>query len=637
KEIDDDKAAFEADAGLQQTLETIPPPWAANLESRFPDLTRRLKEANEQETGAALDQALKFSEEQRLAEAIKLLGELIARSIPDVVPELIAFQESLAQRLAGNEMIAAQSWNAFLPSFLDLLGRRQWDAAAQELARLRDRVSTYVPNVYRDELMPAADQVLSLARDVEARFVANVDGAVSLPSLRFGTIKMGPVRDVQVEGRNLHFRYGAPQVRKLEEICYEDLFRYAEVGLEAPLNKLTHAALWLGELERIGTPRDKARELPSIESAVLEARVEPVLVSLVDEVVVLVRAKIVAATEAVQAFEDLAADKFDKAQQALTDGRYQDAYDGFVSLLENKVLAETEFVKSRKTLIQEGRDEAKKKLPGAQLGRWYRTRAEHLAGESVNKGYRAAITFDLEDEGQLERMKFTEGRLGIVKIEKLSLGPNPPGTDPDEERVEIQHLLRFLPAEEAPKDWLQFHPLTLESPFLYSREMTVRFKARWERPLAFLVSLCGTNVIVLSDDGRRENGRGVHIWQSADLSRPDRIVPQELRNTWIERHPEVLKGDAAHARYFQFEPDRWYRVRFVKGEKTAALYVDERLVFEQPIKQYGAKGQDMVILTYTPMKLDEIRIEGTVDPAWYLRRVVRAARAAKRGAAEDRK
>jgi hypothetical protein len=455
-----------------------------------------------------------------------------------------------------------------------------------------------------------------------------VDGADRLPRLRFGTITMKPVRDVRIEGRIIHFRHGAPQARKIAEVAHEDLFTYAEVEVDQPLPKLVFAVLWLGELVESGTPRTMVEELPTIDTLVLEARADPGLTELVDRITAHVHTVHVAAAKAVQKFEDQAAETFEDAKEDLEEGRYQDAFDAFTRLLEEKALAETEFVKSRKTTIQAYRDEAKKKLPTVQIGGWYRTRAEHLGGESVSKGYyRAALTFDLEDDRQLERMEFTKGRIGIVQIEKLPLGPNPPGTDPDEERIEVQRLLRFFPPEEEPGDWLNRHPLTLEAPFLYSREMTIRFKARWRRPLALLLSLRGTNVVVLSDDGRQQNGRGVHMWQGTDLSRPDRIVPDELRKTWIDRHPEALKGDAAHERYFQFEPNRWYGIRFVKGEKFAALYVDERLVYEQPIKQYGAKSKEIVILTYTPMALDEMRIEGTVDPDWYRSRVVRAARA----------
>jgi hypothetical protein len=91
----------------------------------------------------------------------------------------------------------------------------------------------------------------------------------------------------------------------------------------------------------------------------------------------------------------------------------------------------------------------------------------------------------------------------------------------------------------------------------------------------------------------------------------------EHRTTYLQRNPQVLKGESIHHRYFQFEGGRWYRVRFVKGDKEAALYVDDRMILEKKIKQYGADGKDIEFRTWTPCDLDEMRILGTLDGDWY--------------------
>jgi len=151
--------------------------------------------------------------------------------------------------------------------------------------------------------------------------------------------------------------------------------------------------------------------------------------------------------------------------------------------------------------------------------------------------------------------------------------------------------------------------------------MSISFRVRWKSPLVLVVSLCGTNLVVLSDNGRKENGRGVHIWQSADLTRLDRVVPDVLRKTFLDLNPDVLKGDGANRRYFQFEADRWYLVRFEKKERRAALYVSDRLVYERDIKPRGAKAREIQIITYTPCEIDDLRLVGTVDSEWYHRRI----------------
>ncbi len=46
----------------------------------------------------------------------------------------------------------------------------------------------------------------------------------------------------------------------------------------------------------------------------------------------------------------------------------------------------------------------------------------------------------------------------------------------------------------------------------------------------------------------------------------------------MDTTPERLKGDAVRHEFFQFERARWYRIRFVRGEKTTSLFVDGRLV-----------------------------------------------------------
>jgi hypothetical protein len=52
--------------------------------------------------------------------------------------------------------------------------------------------------------------------------------------------------------------------------------------------------------------------------------------------------------------------------------------------------------------------------------------------------------------------------------------------------------------------------------------------------------------------------------------------------------------------------------------------VDDRLIIREAIEQYhGEDVREIVILTYSPMRLDDLHLLGTIDPAWYRREVKR--------------
>jgi hypothetical protein len=231
--------------------------------------------------------------------------------------------------------------------------------------------------------------------------------------------------------------------------------------------------------------------------------------------------------------------------------------------------------------------------------------------------YAVGLLFDLEDAAQIARFRFTPGRVDHARLELPLLGPTGPDDPRPLEATSVDHVIQFREAVNVPADFLNRHPLRIECPFRHQSPMSISFRASWERPIALVVSLAGTNVVVLSDDGRREDGRGVHIWQNLDISRPDRAVPVSLRRVYLDHHPEALAGEAERTRYFQFEPGRVYRIRFEKGEKTARLLVDDRVVHESEIRQYGFDGEEIVIVMYSPAEIDDLRIEGTIDPEWY--------------------
>ena len=337
-----------------------------------------------------------------------------------------------------------------------------------------------------------------------------------------------------------------------------------------------------------------------------------------------VRGEVEAVRARLEAFELKAKAIYKSASQAMIEGRWKDAYDKLTDLLEDANLKETKHVSERRDLMESERKQAEERLPSVKLSQYFNGRTEHLAGTKVKHDeYRWALILDFDDESELERFDLTPGRIGIVSVERLRFNVPIPGVEDEPEKV-VERQLAFFPPENGRKDWLDKHPLRFESPFLYYKAMSIEFQVRFDDPVALLISLAGTNVIILSDDGRKENGRGVHIWQSLDLTRPDLAVPARHRKIYLDANPDKLKGDAARHEYFQFERGRWYRVRFVRGEKTTSLYVGDRLVVSKDLGRFRAKGHEITLRTWSPCRLDEIRIEGTLDPDWYGKRVVRS-------------
>ncbi|MEN8151569.1 MAG: hypothetical protein ABFS86_17270, partial [Planctomycetota bacterium] len=614
-----DRKLYENDVPLTEALSRLEPEWRSGLDRRFTDLDKEIAAANEIEWAEVRDRAREmFEEKLAFQEATELLAEFGDRSVTDIAVEVRRMTEELGETLSDLQDVAGEEWARFLPRFLEFLGNRSWAAAETELGDLEPKLLTHEPNEWKGA-WEGARETLDFARAIEGMALDTLDGRKSA-ELTFGTIRetMYDLRTDR-EGRSVTWSREPGGERReswIRNLAVEDLFREAGQADTDPQGRFIRALLRLGEVRRMTDLAAAERDLDLIEGWVGEARNLHLLGTFPNEVLGYVREFKVSHRQKMLSDELRAEAIFTEAEAARKSERWQEAHDKFSLLLEERKLRDTKYVRDREPYLKQRLQEMKQKLPGAKVGEHLRAKVRHLAGTTVKRrNYVIAVAWDFRNRDGLEHWRFTEGRVDLVETVVYVSGPELAET------TRRQSLLGFLPPENGSADWLQYHPLRIESPMLYSRDMSISFRARWKEPLAFVVSLCGTNLVVLSDDGRKENGRGVHIWQSEDLTRPARAVPDALRRTYIESHPNVLKGDAANRRYFQFEPNRWYRVRFEKRDRSAALYVSDRLVYERDIKPRGAKARDIALVTWTPCEIDDLELRGTVDPEWYHRRV----------------
>jgi serine/threonine-protein kinase len=615
------RKSWQEDRALSATLAALPAGWAEHLRKSFEVLAAEGLVRNADEAAQSFADAQALAVAARYQEAIQLLADLSGRSLPEVAPGIQVEREELAGVLEGAKSTLGDAWAAFLPVFLDQLAARRWSAAEAEIAKLRNLMSLFVPNDWLPRFQ-AADLAHANSRTVEEAFLRNIHGrSVLAEGLLFGTVRYRPMYDVTRSGRDISFRRepgGRLEVLSVERVSVDDLRRECGLPLAEPSFRMLFGIFRLGELRALQDDRALRNALPDIENEILAGKGDLVLSPLAEEAAALLRDQRTSAGERLRVEEDSARLKYDQALKHIEARRWQEALDLLNLLLTDPRLSRTDFVKQREESIRRDRDEVRAKLPAGRLREYFGAKSDHLAGVSVSGGYRAVLFFDWEDPAEIARFTLTPGRVVISELNTLFIGPAPPESGP-EPATQKEHVLRFLPPEKLPDDWLDRHPLRLESPFVYSEEIVVEFRARFPDPVALVVSVCGVNVVVLSDEVRRENGRGVHVWQASDASRPDLAVPDELRSTWLIRHPEALAGEAARERYFRFEPNRWCHVRFVKGAKDATLFVDGRVVRTEKIAQYSEKSGEISLRTWSPLDLDELRIEGTVDRDWYAR------------------
>jgi serine/threonine-protein kinase len=629
--------AFEDDVPLHNLIGSLPLPWQDALKHPFTPLQDELARQNRIEQRQAVGTAAALVESAAYQQAIQDLNELAGRSIEDVRADLDDKRSRYEKSLAALKEQADQYFADFMPEFIQDLGRRKWELARRLLEDAQKVATSYQPSDFAT-FLEGARMLLDMASGWEGTFAKNVQAVNGqLPDgLVIDGVRIAPLFNVQVGGGTVSYRTraGTGGSIALADVSVDDLIRYSGMDPHEEHVAFIRAVLRFGALwfdfagSRPGASnalfnaiRDSLLEAVSNGQSLADPGVGLFARKLLDNV----RAQRDAAYQQMQRFEGIAEDKWLLATDLQKQRRYQEAYDVLTALLEDPNFRETSLVRKNRAQIESDLEDVKKKLPSAGIQDYYRTRTTHLAGASVSsRDFCERIFFDFENPMQLGRFDFEKGRIRIVEATRPVLGPPPPDQPLDTPRARTEHMLSFLPpGPEKPDDWPVHHPLSLESPFLYMKPMAIDFRYRSHMPLALLLSLCGTNAIILTDDGRKVSGRGVMIWQGEDVEDPSRLVPEDHRHSFIADHPDLLNGPARHREYFQLEPDRWYHIRFERREKQARLVVDGIEVLSADIEQYAGKSGRIVIRTWTPADLDEIEIEGCVDPEWYQRRIVR--------------
>lgn len=621
---------------LLRAIEGLPEAWRQSLMGEFDGLEERVRSENAQALDSlTADLRQTVREQGRYEAAVDRMRALAARSVEELAARARETANEMRRQLDALEREARLAFDRNLDEYLRALGMRNWGAARLALDELRPILDRYVPSRW-PLVLEGMVSVLGFAEGTEKQFVAKVRALEQLPDgLRFDGIEYRQIRNVTFAGDQISFvtSEGRRISLPLARVDLRNLFEYAEVtDPESPRHSFYFAVLRFAELRASDSAR---RIVDEIDGFLLEriARIArtgdagpyPELAPFAQELLPVVRETREQAYGRLQLQQKQGRDLYEEILRNRADGNWQKVLDDAKSLLEG-ALKDTDAARDNRARLKELIEEAQEKLPSEAMRQHYGIDTVHLAGQKVEqRDFRERLIFGMENEAQLAAFRYTDGRVAVVETTRPVLGPPPPDRPLDEHRSRAEHLLVFRPPVKDASEWPKFHPLRLDSPFVYSEPMAIEFRIRWERPMALLVSLCGTNLLVLSAPGGMEYGRGVIIWQSKDIENPDETAPgvERHRAKWLAEHPEALEGDARHREYFQFLPERWYGVRFETDTRTARLLVDGVEVLKADVKQYAVKSEEIVLRTWMPAEVDEIRVEGTVDPQWYQRVILR--------------
>jgi len=243
-------------------------------------------------------------------------------------------------------------------------------------------------------------------------------------------------------------------------------------------------------------------------------------------------------------------------------------------------------------------------------------------------GTRGRVTFYFDHVRSLEDFEIASGRAVprelIVQLPVLSTIV-PTSHSRFDRAVEVRDVLEFKQGATT-KDRLQYHPLVFESPFSAKHRIVLECRVSSPTPVFFGISLAGACVGMLSQDEIVEGGRGVAFWMGglADVDR--RAVFQPLRTTTVRAAIDGKRNADERRRledtkYFRMRANRSYRIRYEKGTREAVLHVDGREIGRWAVD--GGSLPDrrrIMILAFTTTRIDELRIEGIVDPRWEKKR-----------------
>ena len=310
----------------------------------------------------------------------------------------------------------------------------------------------------------------------------------------------------------------------------------------------------------------------------------------------------------------------------------QETFVCFADLLARPEYRNTDFVDGRLATIERYRELARLEIESKETGRERFSGGvgyQILEGTSGGHSRRARLTIDFDHARLLDNFSIAAGRAAVVNFIRQSpvLAAALREGDAADDTVAIASGVLELRSGPTEPERLQHHPLILESPFRHGDPITFECDVSSPKPVFFGVSLAGACVGIVSQDDIVEGGRGVAFWTGKGLRDVDRqSVFEPLRAASVRRTIESTTDADERRRleettYFRMRPGRWYRIRFEKGTRDAALFVDGREIGRWELDGGSlADRSNISILVYTKTRIDDLVIEGTVDPKWEAKR-----------------
>ncbi len=619
--------AAREDRALSEMLANLPPPGtrSGTIADRRARHAERLAEASAARWAEVRREVEEMRGRREWQAAVVRLEEFAERALPEQGTEALAVRDALRSEQSEKERTLEAATAEVAGKLMDAVGRRDTPRAREVLSELSALAAGWnVPDNSASVVHAAGARLLDLVERhawdaLRARLAS---GRPLEQGLRVrtgkGSIGYRDVKVVQVRGRDVTFTHGGgqPMTVPLEEIALEDVVRYAGLTRDDPERALVLAAMTITEFQLPPDAREALAPLAEAGRALDAARADDGVAPIV-LLLSRLREKHVAAVQAEMLDAESKAGLVHAAAVAAIDaGRYDQAVLGFESLLGVARYLRTEFVQQR-------RDEIRSDLARAKRLRTTENYAAHFPGSQFTQAPdgSAEILWDFE----APELSAPEGRrvLGLVEghvdIGSRVLVPldlprvvQPEASPPLP--LHLEHVLRFAGFDAAEARDTR---AVITSPFQPRGRIEVSFLYRSEDPFFLAVSAAGMTAGILSAPDNPFAGRGVQIWAATDLDRPDLAFDDRHRSTRLAENPQALRKEG-DTRFFHFEPGRVYRVRFVKLERRAELYVDEKLraALDFLSLPRGPLLGEVVLLSQGPCEVDDLRVSGILDPAW---------------------
>lgn len=621
--LDTTERRIREDATLQALLQGMPEPAAWDLRTRVAREREVVRRRNADWLGAAFAQARAAEAQGDFDAALRVLEAAEENGIEELRGPVRELRLEVAARRDEADRAVEKAVRDLFAGFLRELSLRDYWAAGRRL----DEAATAAPVLSGD---PRMARSVASARQLLERIDRLAYGAVRRRIREGGDFPLGLQFE---EGARIHH----PQVSgvRLRETDTESLVVFDapnQPGLQSGLFRLSLPFLFAyAGLSGDGLSHEEA----AVRGALVIAEAEGASLEELERAVSLVRrgmegvqgletaveALLARAAEAKESklkaradLERIAAETLDAATAALQARDPREAKRQ-LDLMVTGALSTTRFAQQKRDLLVNLLNQSRQMLEDLRLEGLFKGARVSEAPAGPNRDSLTRIEWSFRDEAELKGFVPPEdGGPPLYRVFPDDAGGNgaPRGG-----------RLVFLAPEPAgdpdgPRRWLYDSPLVVDCPFRPGRYVGVTFTYRSDAPLYLQVSILGNHVGILSDDGRREGGRGVHAWQNKDWRNADQEFPPEYRKDYVSRLPDPARvADKRGQRYFQFEPGVTYAVKVEWNGGHLRLIVDGREIWDATLADKFMRDSPprIRILTYAPCWIDDLAIEGVVDRA----------------------